>query len=151
MKTFKRISAMFMVFALSIMVLGYTTAFAAESTTPTYMTVPASAGDARSIICRQINKDSFNISTTNPHAGYSFNSTSNELLLEIKVSDSSHIVAVRLHDQTTNQMVGEWQLSSGKIEPYVNVTKGHDYICEYLVASGSGWVTVTNTIYAVFR
>lgn len=135
MKTFKRIQAMFLAVVMAVMTIGATTAFAAE----------------RSIVERRLfPPEGFSISTTHSAAGQSFTSPSNELHFEASFSKSNTIVAIRLHDQTTGA-VTEWQDSTGKFDVYVNVTAGNSYIFEYLVASGSGTVYVSNAIYAVYR
>lgn len=145
MKKFKRIQALFLALVMALMTFGTTTAFAATA-------VETEAVQPRTIRAFEILKDfSGGITTSRSAAGQAFTSTSNELLFEASYSASNTIVAVRLHDQTTGSVVGEWQTSTGYVDDYVNVTKGHTYIFEYLVAYGSGTVYVSNTVYAVFR
>lgn len=136
MKNFKRIQAMFLAVIMAVMTIGTTTAFAAE----------------RSNIARRLFIEGYNISTTSSAAGQSFELPSNasQILFEVRYSNSNTIIAVRLHDQTTGE-VKEWQTSTGKLNVYANATAGHRYIFEYLVASGSGTIHVSNTVYAVFR
>ena len=134
MKKFKRIQALL----LALMTFGTTTAFAATA-------VETEAVQPRVIRAIEILKESSGgITTSKSAAGQAFTSTSNELQFEATYSASNTIVAIRLHDQTTGSVAGEFLKN-------VNVTKGHRYIFEYLVAYGSGTVYVTNTVYAVFR
>lgn len=145
MKKFKRIQALFLTLVMALMTFGTTTAFAATA-------VETEAVQPRTTRAIEILEDySGGITTSRSAAGQAFTSTSNELRFEINYSATNTIVAVRLHDQTTGSVVGEWQDSSGDFYKHVQVTKGHTYIFEYLVAYGSGTVYVTNTVYAVFR
>ena len=145
MKKFKRIQALLLALVMALMTFGTTTAFAATA-------VETEAVQPRVIRAIQILKESSGgITTSRSAAGQAFTSTSNELQFEASYSASNTIVAIRLHDQTTGSIVDEWQSSNGSFLHNVNVTKGHRYIFEYLVAYGSGTVYVTNTVYAVFR
>lgn len=141
MKIFKRILTLLLVAIMAISTFGTTTAFAAEQ--PTY--------DTNAIRLFEIRKDSKNITATSPANGGTFSSSSNEIRFELRYSKANTIVAVRLHDQATGQTIQEWQTSSGSLDMYVNVTPGHSYYFEYLVAYGSGTVSITNTIYRVSR
>ncbi len=136
MKNFKRIQAMFFAIIMAVMTIGATTVFAAE----------------RTDVARQLFTEGYNISTTSPAAGQSFELPSNasQIFFQVRYSSSNTIIAVRLHDQTTGE-VKEWQTSTGRLDEYTDATAGHRYIFEYLVASGSGTIHVSNTVYAVFR
>lgn len=135
MKNFKRLTSMLLAVIMVAMTLCSTTAFAAERTN----------------VIREIRTDTVSISTSSSKTGYAFVCPSSELMFELNNPNSNTIIAVRLHNQTTNTFLGEWQTNKGTLTKNVNVTPGNTYIFEYLVAYGSGSVTVTNKIYEYYR
>lgn len=156
MKNFKRIQAMFLAVIMAVMTLGSTTAFAAESIT--HNDIPIASENNEGISPCFYDTDyigtdrSIKTSPTASAAGYAFYSKSNEIKFSLETAGYYNVLAIRLHDITNGDIVvKEWQISKQSMETWFGVTKDHKYIFEYLVASGSGDVYVTNTIYAVYR
>lgn len=150
MKNFKRILTMFLAIVMAVMTIG-TTAFAAESTIADYTPVKEQIGADVSIPMRSngpftLINESKTITTTSSKAGKIFTSGSGILTFRATFNqvDGNTIVAIRLHNQTRNELIGEWQSSNGTIEVTINVPSGHLLQFEYLLARGTKTVTVTN-------
>lgn len=148
MKNFKRIQAMFLAVIMAVMSIS-TTAFAAESTSMNHTQVEEQiATDVAVPMSNQVTliNESKNITTTSSKAGAIFTSGSGILTFRATFNqvDGNTIVAIRLHNQTRHEMIGEWQSSNGTIEVTTNVPSGHSLQFEYLLARGTKTVTVTN-------
>lgn len=149
MKHFKRIYIILLAVIVTVMSFTTTTAFAAEiypeqllSSTAENIEKEYSARTVRVLV-----NEEATISTTHSVAGTPFVFQETRLIFDVDYTPSSGtVVAVRLHDQTTGE-VREWQSSNGTIVQSVYLTPGHSYIFEYLLASGSGSLTLTNHAY----
>ncbi len=140
MKLFKRISALFLVFAMAVAVLGSATAFAAEDTASANENTAVVTTDATAISPRGIgNQIVYDRFDSLPAAGNPFVSSTNQLYFGVTFSpgNGSVILSVKLYDNTTHTLVNEWQSSTGSISHTVNITAGHTYIFEYQRAYGT--------------
>lgn len=153
MKLFKRISSLFLAFAMVITVLGSATAFAAESTAPVPDNATSDVTNGSPIQGRSVGSE---ITTDYigalPHAGNYFIAPTNQLYFAVTFypGNRSVILSVKLHDDTTHSLVQEWQSSTGSITQTVNVTAGHRYVFEYQRAYGTATITGHNTIYSSY-
>ena len=145
MRIFKRISVMLLVVVMTAMSFSATIAFAAEASNPDESVYTEKNAVARTSVIHT--QDDVYISTTSSKAGNPFVSPSGTFTFDVDFeSASGRVVAIRLHDRTTNSVVQEWQNSLGAIVQVVHLSAGHEYIFEYLLASGSGTVRVKNNV-----
>ncbi len=147
MKTFKRIQVLFLAVIMAVMTFGATTAFAAEDTDNIINVTSTQSG-----LPQLVDDSSIVLSNSTPSvAGKSFVATTPKLWFGVGFTptNGSVIVAVRLHDKTTNQVVQEWQSSNGAVNATISVTPGHTYIFEYLRAYGTQNVKLHNYGFAV--
>lgn len=146
MKLFKRISAMFMAIIMTVAVFGTTTAFAAEDTSLHKEDI-IEITSVESGLPQPVNDVNVVLSNAQPSAaGNPFVAEQPKLWfgVEFYPTNGSVVVAVRLHDKTTNQVVQEWQSSNGSINKVISLTQGHTYIFEYLRAYGTQNVSLHN-------
>ena len=151
MKKFKRIFGLMLAVVMAVMSLGAVTAFAAETTIPNENEVQVVNFDDEVALATDYYIRTDSCSFTTSAAGGSFTCTTGKIKFNCSFtpSNGSTILAVRLHDVTTGQMVREWQSSNGTVDTTISVTRNHVYIFEYLRASGTSTVRVTNYIYQV--
>lgn len=146
MKLFKRISAMFMAVIMTVAVFGATTAFAAEDTN-LYKEDLVAMTSVQRVLPQPVNDVNIILSNAQPSAaGNPFVAEQPKLWfgVEFTPTNGSVIVAVRLHDKTTNQVVQEWQSSNGSVNKTIPLTIGHTYMFEYLRAYGTQNVRLHN-------
>ncbi len=151
MKLFKRISAMFMAVIMTVAIFAGTTAFAAEDTNLHKENIIEMTSVQR-VLPQPVNDVNIVLSNAQPSAaGNPFVAEQPKLWFGVGFSpaNGSVVLAVRLHDKTTNQVVQEWQSSNGSISKTIPVTQGHTYIFEYLRAYGTQNVNVHNYGYGV--
>lgn len=140
MKKIKRLSALLLTLVVTIFTFSSTTAFAAE-------TIDYSNDEVQSAAVVILADEDFSISTSRSAAGNIFQTSTGSFMFDVDFTPAAgRIVAVRLHDVTTHSIVQEWQSSNGSICYVVHLSAGHRYQFEYLLASGSGNVTVSNFV-----
>lgn len=152
MKTLKRIYTMLLAVAMSVMSVGAMTAFAAENVDSANVTIAsenADTGIAPASTNHFIRTD--NRSFSSSAVGGSFTCLSGVIKFSgtFTPSNGSTILAVRLHNLSTGQLVREWQSSNGRIGDTISVPAGMVYQFEYLRAYGTQQVSVSNKIYQV--
>lgn len=151
MKLFKRISAMSLAVIMAVALLGTSTAFAMENVNLHENTIIESTSN-QSGIPQIVDDVGIVLSNAQPSiAGNPFVATTPKLWFGVsfRPANGSVILAVRLHDKTTNQVIQEWQSSNGSINQTISLTQGHTYIFEYLRAYGDQTVNLHNYGFAV--
>lgn len=107
--------------------------------------------ESTSILAKKICIDEF-YSAKGFAIGNIFTSKTNEMEVEL-VANSSWLgfVIVKLFDNTTGELLKRYQIELNvKLDVFLNVTKGHEYVFEYYIDADQ-LVHVTNKIYSIYR
>lgn len=151
MKTFKRIQAMFLAVVMAVMTIGATTAFAAESSVHTELSSQAVSPASIVTIVNQ----SFDMTGSHRGATRTYNYSGIGFTCQFtdqngkQLSDGT-ILAVRLYNASTGELVREWQSSNGAIivaSPTLSINKGGRYYFQYMVAYGTQNLNIRMHIY----
>lgn len=163
MKTFKRIQALVLAAIMAVMTFGTTTAFAAEPMEENTMVVTAEEATFVEEENNQVSpaglfpdKYSDNFYCGGGVRGNNFKAEDDNLSFTVTYWDAESgqilpngvvILAVRLYDNTAgNVLAQEWQGSNGYVYGGWNVTPGHTYHFEYLIAYGNRGIYINNEI-----
>ena len=147
MKIFRRFQVIALAVVMAVMTLGTTTAFAAENTTEDAVWVKVDDVEITSpnsdVFADLIADDTWNINGTHTGVTRKYNYSYLDFGLWMYAQDGSSlpsgstILAIRLYDDTSGGY-REWQTSSEYIfKSTVELTYGHKYHFEYLVAYGT--------------
>lgn len=152
MKTLKKFYAMLLAVTMSVMSVGTMTAFAAEKVDTSNVTIESVKADTGIAPQADHLMKTDNRSFTSSAVGGEVYCISGVIKFSgtFTPNNGSTILAVRLHNLTTGQLVREWQSSNGSFGDTINVPRNNVYQFEYLRAYGSQRVSVTNNIYQVY-
>ena len=149
---FKRVNTLIHSVIMAVMTFSPTTVFAADNTPKNFENANKNIETVSARSYETVNMtERLSITLTQPAAGATFLGAASKFRIRVTFSPSggNTILAVRLHNYTTGgTFLQEWQSSNGIIDVTVDNT-GMLYQLEYLLASGSGTVTVNTTVYNV--
>lgn len=142
---------MFLAIVMAVMTFGATTAFAAENTVQEVHSTQTAVPMALTNIVKQ----SFNMTGSHTGSTRTYNYSGIGFTCQFtdqngnKLNDGT-ILAVRMYNANTGELVREWQSSSGMIivpSPTLKVNRGGRYYFQYLVAYGTQSLRINMSIY----